>query len=56
MASPEAPSIQAASSSSNGTESMKFLVIQMAIGKVVVAMKKMVAGIESSNCNCTNRP
>lgn len=43
----DAPSIHAASSSSKGTESMKFLVIQIAMGSVVVAMKNMVAGIES---------
>ena len=52
----DAPSTQAASSSSKGTESMKFLVIQIAMGKVVVAMKKIVAAMESSSCSWTNKP
>src|SRR4029453_12495221 len=52
----EAPSIHAASSSSNGTESMKFFIIQMAMGRVVVAMKNMVAIMESSNWSWTNNP
>src|SRR5512141_105329 len=50
-----APSTQAASSRLIGTESMKFLVIQIAIGRDVAAMKKIVAGIESIRLSRTNR-
>ena len=48
-----APSTQAASSSEIGTESMKFFVIQIAMGSDVAAMKKMVPGTESSRCRFT---
>ena len=48
-----APSTQAASSSEIGTESMKFFVIQIAIGSDVADMKTMVPGTESSRCRFT---
>ncbi|GHH72810.1 hypothetical protein GCM10017772_22960 [Promicromonospora soli] len=50
----DAPSVHAASSSEIGTESMKFFVIQIAMGNDVAAMKKMVPGSESSRLSCTN--
>src|SRR4029453_4922548 len=46
-----APSVQAASSSSTGTESMKFFIIQMANGRDDAAMKRMRAGTESVSSN-----
>src|SRR5262245_59911849 len=43
-----APSTHAASSSEMGTESMKFLSIQIAIGSDVAAMKRITPHVESS--------
>jgi hypothetical protein len=39
-----------------GTPSMKFFVSQIEIGSAVVAMKTIVATIESSSASWTNRP
>ena len=50
-----APSTQAASSNSTGTESMKFLVIQMAMGREDAARKNMVPVIESRRWSMTKR-
>src|SRR5690349_3035140 len=46
-----APSVQAASSSSTGTESMKFFIIQMANGSDDAAMNRISAGTESVSSN-----
>src|SRR3954454_1961842 len=49
-----APSVQAASSSSTGTPSMKFFIIQIANGSDVAVMKNTVAVIESVTLKCAN--
>ena len=48
-----APSVRAASSSTTGTPSMKFLVSQMPKGRAEAARKKAVPGIESIRLTCT---
>src|SRR6478735_3527303 len=55
-ASRDAPSTQAASSTAKGTVSMKFLVIQMAMGRLVADRNSTVAGRESNSLSCTNNP
>jgi len=55
VASIDAPSTQAASSSTIGTESMKFFIIQIAIGRLVADMNRMIPGIESIRLKATNR-
>ena len=50
-----APSTHAASSRVTGTESMKFFVIQMAMGSDVAARNSTVAVVEPSTPRETNR-
>ncbi len=52
----DAPSVQAACSSSIGTPSMKFLVSQIEIGSAVVAMNRIVPVRVSIRFTCTNSP
>ena len=52
----DAPSVHAASSSSIGTPSMKFLDSQMEIGSAVVAMNRIVPVSVSIRLTCTNSP
>ncbi len=50
-----APSIQAACSSSTGTPSMKFFIIQIAIGSALAVRKRIVPPMESMRFSCTKR-
>src|SRR5665647_2649343 len=51
----DAPSTQAASSRLIGIESMKFLLIQIAIGNAAADMNKIVPNVESTRFKVTNR-
>lgn len=50
----EAPSTQEASSRETGTESMKFFIIQIAMGSEVAAMNRIVPMTESRSRKFTN--